>query len=187
MSESLNYFNYLKQRSLLGLLYRRGWLYPRLSRHLVGKALDIGCGIGDMLRARKNTVGVDINDETVAYCKGLGLEAQVMTMDKLPFEEASFDSAVLDNVLEHIENPKPLLAEVRRVLRPGGVFIVGVPGARGYQVDPDHKVFYDAERLQATLAEAGFSSLTMLRMPLPFSGLTNVMNSYCIYGVFRAD
>jgi SAM-dependent methyltransferase len=66
-----------------------------------------------------------------------------MTPDVLPFADASFDSVLLDNVLEHIEAPTLLLGEVRRVLVPGGRFLVGVPGQRGWESDPDHKVMYD--------------------------------------------
>jgi ubiquinone/menaquinone biosynthesis C-methylase UbiE len=55
------YFEYLMRRSFLGDLYRRYVLYPRLNLHLNGKVLDVGCGIGDMLSYRKNTVGLDVN------------------------------------------------------------------------------------------------------------------------------
>jgi len=187
MSHKDSYFEYLNSRSRLAYWYRRAWLYPQLKRHLHGQALDIGCGIGDMLRSRRNTIGVDINPDTVAFCRSQGLDARQMEINRLPFENMSFDSAILDNVLEHIEEPGPLLAEIARVLRAKGTLIIGVPGERGYSVDPDHKVFYDADRLTQTLASAGFTAVRLLRMPLPLPQLSRRLKIYCLYGVFRVN
>lgn len=182
-----NYYEYLKGRSRLGLWYRRHWLYPRLCRHVKGQALDVGCGIGDFLRHRPGTVGVDINPATVEWCRQQGLDARLMEPDRLPFEDAAFDSAVLDNVLEHLEAPGPLLAEIRRVLRPGGVLVVGVPGRRGYASDPDHKVFYDAPALVAALARGSYAVQRLFATPVRSAWLDARMRQYCVYGVFRRD
>ena len=46
MTADEQYYHYLRQRSRLGLWYRRYWLYPRLNKHLRGQTLDVGCGIG---------------------------------------------------------------------------------------------------------------------------------------------
>lgn len=185
MTDTDQYFDYLNRRSRLGYWYRRGWLYPQLKRHLRGRVLDIGCGIGDMLRSRPDTVGVDINPATVAHCRKQGLDARLMEANRLPFEDGSFDGAILDNVLEHIEQPQPLLAETRRVLRQGATLLVGVPGERGYSVDPDHKVFYDAAGLERTVSDAGFEVSRILGMPLPLDSLSRRLKIYCLYGVFR--
>ena len=66
------YFEYLKGRSRLGNVYRKYLLYPALCRRLEGRTLDVGCGIGDMLVHRGNTVGVDVNPRTVEFCKVAG-------------------------------------------------------------------------------------------------------------------
>ena len=116
MTSYQEYYAYLRGRSLKGKLYRNWWLYPRLARHLSGRVLDVGCGIGDMLRFRPNTVGVDINPETITWCRTQGLDAHHMERNRLPFDAGTFDGVILDNVLEHIAAPQPLLAEVRRVL-----------------------------------------------------------------------
>jgi len=178
------YFAYLQKRSKLGHLYRRHWLYPRLCRELSGRVLDVGCGIGDMLRFRPGTVGVDINRETVAACRAAGLDAHLMQPDVLPFAAHSFNGVVLDNVLEHLASPGPLLAEVLRVLQPSGKLLVGVPGPRGYRADPDHKVFYDRPALVARLSAAGFGCERILQLPLSLPGLGEAMKSLCLYGVF---
>lgn len=183
--EHEQYFDYLRQRSRLGHWYRRHWLYPAICRHLHGRVLDVGCGIGDMLRFRPNTVGVDINPATVAYCREQGLDARPMDVDQLPFGMAEFDGVTLDNVLEHITSPMPLLGEVRRVLRADGTVVIGVPGPRGFAADPDHKIYYDEALLRDTLARAGFTWRRTLRMPLPIDALGAKLRSYCLYGVFK--
>jgi SAM-dependent methyltransferase len=181
------YFEYLKSRGRLALLYRRLWLYPRIARHLRGRALDVGCGIGDMLRFRANTVGADINPKLVDHCRSLGLTAYAMTPDRLPFESGSFDSVILDNVLEHIAAPQPLLAEIHRVLPAGGSFVVGVPGQLGYESDPDHKRYYSELQLHACMRTAGFANVAVLYSPFRCSALSSRLRFYALYGVYRCE
>ncbi|UCV28955.1 class I SAM-dependent methyltransferase [Ferribacterium limneticum] len=187
MTAPEEYFEYLKGRSRLGWLYRRYWLYPRLCRYLDGKTLDIGCGIGDFLNHRTGTVGVDINPATVEWCLRRGLDAHQMSPNVLPFQDVSFDSAILDNVLEHLIEPAELLKEIRRVLRPHSSLVVGVPGHRGYATDSDHKVFYDEATLVSTLAAAGFGLQRLFHMPLRSAWLNVRIRQYCLYGVFERD
>lgn len=179
------YFSYLKSRSRLGLAYRNLILYPRLCRYLHGRALDVGCGIGDLLRFRPDTHGVDINPRTVAWCTENGLRASLMEPDCLPFADAAFDSAILDNVLEHIQAPSALLTELYRVVKPGGTLVVGVPGHKGYGCDADHKVFYDKDRLQHAVGQAGFVCRSAFNTPFRSSLLDRHLALYCLYGVFE--
>jgi SAM-dependent methyltransferase len=179
------YFAQLKKRLPLSYWYRYGWLYPRLARHLQGRVLDVGCGLGDMVRFRANTVGVDVNPNAVAHALSRGLDVQQMLPDQLPFEERCFDGAILDNVLEHLEQPQPLLAEVRRILKPGGTFIVGVPGRRGFAWDADHKHFYDETALNTCLADAGFSCQCVMHDPIRSRWLDAKLRIYALYGVYR--
>ncbi len=185
--DHIEYASYLRSRSLAGNLYRKLWLYPRLSKSLKGSTLDIGCGIGDMLGFRPNTVGVDINPLNVAFCNELGLDAQIMVPDLLPFEDASFDSVLLDNVLEHIAEPTPLLAEIRRVLRPQGVVVIGVPGIRGQASDSDHKVFYAEAALSLTAEKNNFGVVKVFHVPFGRSVyLSRHLRQYCIYSVWQS-
>jgi SAM-dependent methyltransferase len=183
MTDHKEYFEYLCQRSRLGWLYRKYWVYPRLSRALHGQVLDVGCGVGDLLVCRPNTTGVDINPHAVAWCRSQGLDAYEMKVDILPFEAEVFQGVTLDNVIEHIYDPEALLNEIYRVLEPAGVFVVGVPGLRGYASDPDHKVFYDEAKLVKVLEAAGFAFCHMIKLPLP--GMGRWLRQYCLYGVFE--
>lgn len=187
IDERSEYFNYLRKRSLAGLLYRRFWLYPRFSRYLSGHVLDIGCGIGDFLAYRPETVGVDVNPHAVKWCRQKGLAAGMMESDRLPFNVASFDGVVLDNVLEHLSDPIPLLAEIHRILVPSGHLLVGVPGKRGFAYDPDHKVFYDELELSVVMSKASFNQQALFHMPLKSDWMSQRLSQYCLYGVFLKD
>ncbi len=184
MTDHSTYFEYLRSRSWSGLLYRRWWLYPRLCQHVNGRVLDVGCGIGDLLAYRAGTTGVDVNGHSVEYCRARGLDARLMQPDILDFPGGAFDGAIMDNVLEHLVEPRPLLAEVRRVLVTNGRLVVGVPGRRGFACDRDHKTFYDSESLRTLLVEAGFRMITRFFTPLESQWLDRQLPQYCLYGVF---
>ena len=181
------YHRYLLNRSTLSKIYRQFWLYPTLNREFEGRVLDIGCGIGDFLKFRKNTVGADVNEFNVNYCKENNLEAHMISNGKYPFENASFDGAILDNVVEHLSDPAPTLNETHRILKPGGILIIGVPGKKGYTMDDDHKKFYDDKSLPALAAQFGFRSRKILYAPLMMKSqfLDERISQYCLYGVFE--
>ena len=102
-----------------------------LARHeLEGFAsvLDIGCGDGQisrvLSRAGADVVGIDptANQIVVAHARGGGPLYARAVADQLPFATASFDAAVACLVFEHIDAVDEAIAEVARVVRPGGRF-----------------------------------------------------------------
>ncbi|MBY0518503.1 MAG: class I SAM-dependent methyltransferase [Bacteriovoracaceae bacterium] len=177
------YHHYLLKQSWRGDFYRQVWLYPRINSRLKGKTLDIGCGTGSFLSYRKNTVGIDVNEFNVNYCKELGFEAYFVP-EKWPFEENTFDSAIMDNVLEHISEPSEILRESHRVLKKDGYLMIGVPAPAGYNWDHDHKVFYSEKKLRETVETFGFKQIEHFHMPLKSKFLELRMKQYCYFSVF---
>lgn len=181
------YHEYLKRRRWRGRLYVKGILYPKLCRLTKRKVLDVGCGTGDFLECCKGAAGIDINPYNVAYCRERGLNALLMKGTKFPFENGTFDSVVIDNVLEHIEAPEGLMGEIRRVLTDGGLLVAGVPGRRGFEHDSDHKRFYDEASLDALITAHGFRCSKKFYMPLFRSAwLDRRLRQYCLYGIYIA-
>jgi SAM-dependent methyltransferase len=96
-----------------------------------GRVLDIGCGEGQVARHLARTagvdhvVGVDPSDAqiVVAESRGGGPRYLRGAADALPVPDAAFDAAVACLVFEHITEVDGALAEVSRVLRPGGTFL----------------------------------------------------------------
>jgi len=179
------YHNYLKKRTLKSKLYRNYVLYPRLVKYMKGKGLDLGSGIGEFLAFRPNTLGVDINQENVNFCVAQGLDCQVMVPDVLPFADCEFDSIIMDNVLEHKASPEQVLKEIDRVLKSEGILIVGVPGLKGYQSDPDHKIYYSKYSLRECFLSRGYLFETVFAMPLGCAWMGKFISQFCYYGVFR--
>lgn len=101
-----------------------------------GRGLDLGCGDGLLTRilleqtGPREVVGVDPDPAEASQARGLGVYTAVHVAggDHLPEEDASIDWVLSNSVLEHIEAIEPVIAEVARVLRPGGQFVLTVPG-----------------------------------------------------------
>ena len=72
---TLEYHKFLRSRTLKAKIYRNYFLYPRLSKFLSGKTLDVGCGTGDFLSFYPNSVGVDVSKDNILYCKKRNLNA----------------------------------------------------------------------------------------------------------------
>jgi len=179
--DHLKYFTYLNKISWRGMMYRRNIVYKWIKKYTLGKVLDVGCGIGLFLEYMPSSVGVDVNEECVKFCVERGLKAKLMDYDKLPFEKCSFDTIILDNVLEHIENPIPLLLECNRVLKENGKIIVLVPGKKGYLRDNDHKHYYDHASLRHLLLENGYT--VKYQRSLPFRGIEHILSAFCFFAV----
>lgn len=185
MSYKKQYYDYLKKRSLRSFLYRKYYVYPKYKPFMKGYLLDVGCGIGEILTYYKNSVGVDINNDCVSYCKSLGLKAEVMKVDELPFQDSAFDTLVFDNVLEHIENPYKILKEIYRVMKQDAYLLIGVPGLKGFAYDADHKKFYDQKKLNHTMQENGFELIKNYYTPFKSNFLNNNARQYCLHGIFK--
>ena len=182
MSEQ-EYLNYLRNISWKGKVYRNYILYPLIERWSKGEVLDLGCGIGNFLKRNNKFVGVDVNQDCVNYCQSLGLNAIKMNIDVLPFENYSLDTVVLDNVLEHIEEPANLINEIIRVLRTEGRLIILVPGEKGYEKDNDHKVFYNRPALSKLAQVHNFSIEKLSSVPIPFT--SKLLSFFCYFAVLK--
>lgn len=179
------YSKYLSKRSFIGKSYRKFWLYKRLSLNLRGKILDVGCGVGDFLKLNTSAKGIDINPYTIKICLNKNLDARLMNEGKIPFNENVFDSCLLDNVIEHLENPDSLILEIKRILNAKGKLLVGIPGEKGFRRDPDHKINYSELELIKKFNDFGFILEKKFYMPLPIPILTFFLRQHCIYFVFK--
>ncbi|CAN5514116.1 class I SAM-dependent methyltransferase [soil metagenome] len=107
-------------------------ILPLAADELAGsrRILDVGCGDGQLSRLAANLDGTDIvvgvdptwNQISVARNRGDATGFARAVADELPFPDASFDAVLACLVFEHIDEVDAAIAEVARVLTPGGRF-----------------------------------------------------------------
>lgn len=102
------------------------WLPPRIPRS--GRLLDVGCAAGFFLaeaRAHYTVQGVELSTWSSAYARErLGLPVVTGTLQQAALPSDHFDVVTLWDVIEHVPDPVPLLAEAARVLKPGGRLVL---------------------------------------------------------------
>jgi SAM-dependent methyltransferase len=92
------------------------------------KILDVGASNGEFLYLLKkkgaDTYGVEINTKTANAALGLGLNIFVGFLEDAKYADDFFDVVHLGDILEHVTDPRKLLMECRRILKPGGALII---------------------------------------------------------------
>ena len=152
--------------------WRSGQVLRRLKQKNA-RVLDIGCGRGLLLRAFQRNgcavTGTEFSDGACRFAREvLKLPVRVGLLPDLNFPANSFDVVVMWHVLEHVSDPRPMVAEVARILRPGGLFLVAVPDfgspeaqlTKGgwFHLDcPRHLSHHTCESLSRILRDAGLA------------------------------
>lgn len=131
------------------------WAIPRLQ----GRLLDVGCGQMPYRRLIVSAgrvsqyIGLDIPSER--YCPGhLAWDGS-----RIPLCDASVDCAMAIEVLEHCPDPSMTLAEIVRVLRPGGAFFFTVPFLWPLHDSPNDHYRYTPYALERLLRQAGLEDI----------------------------
>jgi SAM-dependent methyltransferase len=146
------------RRRVLWALLRRAGLPPS------PRILDAGCGTGRNLvefGGLGEAEGVDFSSDAVSFCRLRGLErVRQAPLEELPFESGRFDLALAADVIEHLDDDRRALAELRRVSAAGGRLVATVPAYAWLWSRHDeslhHKRRYTAARLGAALRAAGW-------------------------------
>ncbi len=97
------------------------------------RALDIGCGngkfLGKLCRLGWDAQGVEFNEGAVEVCRASGLTVAHGDLHSAGFPDACFDMVSARHVIEHIPDPNAFVAEIARILRPGGCFYMRTPNS----------------------------------------------------------
>jgi SAM-dependent methyltransferase len=142
-----------------------------------GAFLDVGCATGECLAVMQalgmRVRGVEVSPVAGRIAQERGLDIIVGTLDQAALPDAAFDVVGMSHVLEHIQDPVPVLEECRRVLVPGGRLVVGVPNIRslGFEsygsnwigLDPPvHVHQFTPDSLKAAAQRAGFKEMKVI-------------------------
>lgn len=92
-----------------------------------GRTLDVGCGSSVILQSLNNAIGVDVLASKLRYMRAYGVPLVGGSVTALPIRDASFDCVVCSQVIGYLPADPVIFAEVTRVLRPGGLLLLGTP------------------------------------------------------------
>ena len=149
-----------------------------------GRILDVGCATGFLLdEARRKsweTHGVELSKWCVEQAKNnLSLNVFCGPLDDARFEDDFFDAVVLNDVVEHLSDPKGTLVEIRRILKKGGVICINTPDidsflskllkAKWWGINQAHLFYFTKGTLSRMLKVTGFLPAKFTRHPRTFS------------------
>jgi len=137
-----------------------------------GRLLEIGCGSGKRLARLAElgwqVEGQEVDEKAWAAAKSkYPFQVHLGELAALALAGDAYDAVVMNHVIEHVHEPVELLAEVRRLLKPGGVLIANTPnamsqehrifGTHWYSLDPPRHLHLFSPRSLSSLARrAGF-------------------------------
>lgn len=141
-----------------------------------GKLLEIGSGYGQFIWIAQNAgfecEGIELGIEAADYAKNkYNLKISNNPLTENSYEKNSFDIIVMFHVFEHLTNPKEIMENCLKFLKPGGKLIIEIPdieyvrkfGSHQHKINslhfPFHVGFYKRSALKNILADTGFSQI----------------------------
>lgn len=157
--------------------------------------LDAGCGVGAFSEpwAKSNNVyGVDFSEKSLAFAAARGLKTSTGDLRALPFASGTFDVVVCIGVIQLIEDYEPIIAELARVTKPGGVLLVQTLHKDSLQrkllgLFERSKKFdkmYAMDELAQVYSRLGFESTSFLKQYHPFKTVTRSSESGSLSDLF---
>ncbi len=160
--------------------FARAGLFDAMTEYapkLSGRLLDVGCGTKPYraLFSVGSYVGLDIDSDAT---RRRGIADHYYDGIKFPFENASFDSILCNEVLEHVFNPDEFIKEIVRVLRPGGTLLLTVPFVWDEHEQPYDYARYSSFGLRALLEKQGLKVTQQKKLGANASILFQLANAY---------
>jgi SAM-dependent methyltransferase len=139
-----------------------------------GRGLEIGVGTGRFAGPLGVEFGVDPAVETLGYARARGVSVACAAAEALPFANDALDYALIVTTICFVDDARTMLQEAARVLRPGGVLVIGFidresPLGQDYVSHQAESVFYrearffSAAEVEALLKEIGFGDLAWVQ------------------------
>lgn len=154
------------------------------NKHFItGKILDVGCGSKPYKEMFETTEYIGLEYDCEQSRKNP--KADFFYDGKhFPFENNSFDSVLSTQVLEHVPNPHEVLAEIVRVLNPGGYLMLSVPFAQEEHESPYDFYRFSPYAIQDMFNKAGLEIIEYKRLTCGVKAVISIITFY-IYRVAR--
>ena len=132
--------------------------------------LDIGCGDGQLVNAlinqkERRVIGLDISDHGFDEAKMTVHHHLVECVEcdacQIAFQDDYFEAVILRFSLHHIEDTKPALAEIHRILAPGGIVLIGEWIVEDEDQHRDGCYRFTLDEIEQMLSEADFNQVTL--------------------------
>lgn len=124
---TIDFISSKKQMEVRGELYE--YFFSKIKNKIpTGKILDIGCSVGQFLdmgqKRGYDVLGLELNEQAISYAKkNYDVKIEKKLLHECNFPSNSFDIISMFGVIEHLTNPKDVVKDIYRLLKPGGVFI----------------------------------------------------------------
>lgn len=148
-----------------------------LSTHINGHLLDVGCGLKPYRSLFKVDCyrGLDIDSPVT---REQGVADDLYDGTQFPYQNETFDSALCNQVLEHVFNPDQFLTEINRVLKPGGKLLLTVPFVWDEHEQPYDYARYSSFGLSALLDKNGFKIISHRKLAADATIIFQLTNAY---------
>ena len=184
----------------------RGWMakrkadtYLSMVSSTEAEVVDIGCGDGRLLDILKNSCppgwryhGIDWSEAAIARVRRKGYDGRSGDVSRIDLSdwEGKFDLAVTHQLIEHVRDPRELLAKIRCILKPGGMLSVETPDIdawdfrllsrrywAGYHI-PRHFYIFDKKNFSQLAREVGFEVVSTVSLVNPVFWIHSIQ-SFC--------
>jgi SAM-dependent methyltransferase len=133
--------------------------------------------VKELQRGRANLADFGMRVTTVNILTDKGLDV-LADAAQLPLRIGSFDAVLCSEVLEHVSDPRPVLAQIQRVLKPGGQVIITVPFMFRQHADPADHGRYTQWFWEEQLGKLGFKNLSIEKQGLFGSVLADMLRHW---------
>lgn len=148
--------------------------------HAGARLLDVGCGSGEFVAEAGaggwDAVGLDVDAAAIAGGRAAGRPVSVGEVGDGRFPDCSFDAVTLSHVIEHVHDPRAVLASCAAALRPGGRIWVATPDLASFGHDrfardwlhldpPRHLVLFTVDSLRRLMKQVGLEDVRVVHAP----------------------
>jgi len=160
-----------------------------------GRLLDVGCAAGMLLDTVKRSCpnitvleGLEISEAAAVGAKRKGYKTYISTIEDAELPDDYYDVIMMQQVIEHVHDPRRVIAKLHKALRPGGMLVMETPHLNswdhrafssghweGYHI-PRHFNLWQTAGMERLITEAGFSNFSFTKRIKPVHWTFSLQN-----------